>query len=109
MANSIRDTNEQTAQRRNRRRAAFGGEVRVDVDDRTVTVDACDVSTGGIGVRIDETFDVGAHVTVDFTVPGSGRVCIDAEVAWTDGNRAGLRFRRLGPSSLSRLMLYVAE
>jgi hypothetical protein len=99
-------------ERRGRQRASISGEVRIEIGDQSRVGEAHDVSSGGLGLRMDNPFDVGAHVTVDFTVPNDGSdsrpVQLDAEVAWVAQGRAGLRFTRLDPMSMSYIMSYVA-
>lgn len=95
--------------RRGRRRTHFLADVRVQVDGQPFEGHAQNLSTGGIGLRIDAPLEEGTAVTVEFAVPGAGAMAMEAVVSWSEHGRAGLRFTRLNPVSLSKLMSCIAD
>ena len=102
------DVETQVYDRRGRRRSDFEGGVRVQVGGQPVKGRAADLSTGGIGLFVDERLEVGSDVTVEFEIPGADVLVVDAAVSWCAGGRAGLRFTRLNPVSLGRIMACLA-
>ncbi len=61
-----------------------------------------------MGLRVDRELEEGGLVTLEFVVPNSGVLVIEATVSWYAPGRAGLRFTRLNPVSLSQIMSCLA-
>jgi hypothetical protein len=57
-----------------------------------------------MGLRVEHELEVGEEVTLEFLVPGSASLVMEASVSWCDSGKAGLRFTRLNPVSLGRIM-----
>lgn len=100
----VRDGATRVYDRRGRRRSPFFEEVNLRLGALVIDGVAYDLSTGGMGLHVDEELEPGTEVSVEFDLGGEELVSIDARVAWCSAGKAGLRFTRLGPMALARLM-----
>ena len=69
-------------------------DARLRENDRTLECAACDISTGGVKVRIRERLTVPSKVVLTIDRLGS----FPGEIRWQNDNYAGIRFLETAPS-----------
>lgn len=89
-----------TSERRQNQRRDFGGWVAVHADGVRRLATGRDVSASGIGLVFDHApAPAAAAVVCEFQIPGIQlAVELAGDIAWTDGQRAGVRFDAVDPA-----------
>ncbi len=99
-------------ERRRPSRASYEGWVEIVADGRRRLASGCDLSAGGIGMRLNhDPPSSGTAVTSEFALPGiSLPLALEGRVAWVDlaSGRLGVRFEPLDASLAELLDSYVA-
>lgn len=86
--------------------------VLIDVDSKVqIPCQMMNISEGGLAVSTTVSFDPGARVKAEFTLPNEPTVFnIDAEICWCDKKgRAGLHFRLVAPDQLGLLQDWLSS
>ena len=99
-----------SSERRKRARTAFDGWVEVHTDGVRRLATGLDVSPDGIGLLFNaQAVAPRASVTCEFALPGiSLPLELEGAVAWSTGNRAGIRFAEVDPGLAELLENHVA-
>lgn len=80
-------------------------EVKVVLENKTLTATSTNISEGGIALLLKEALPKGATPHLKFTLPQSSiQIEVEAEVAWADfKGLAGLRFHNMAKTSQAQL------
>ena len=86
-------------------------QVKVALDDKTLTATSTNVSEGGIALLMKEALPKGATPLLKFSLPESTiQIEVEAEVAWADFKGfAGLRFHSLPKTAQAQLEQWLDE
>jgi len=82
-----------------------------DDRDRTVPGTIIDIGDGGVGLRSEQEFTVGAALSFHLLLPGANRdIYIQARVLWTrEFGRIGCEFLRVPPADLNLLQGWLKQ
>ncbi len=86
--------------------------VLIHIDSKAlIPCEMMNISEGGLAVTTTVTFDPGAAVKAQFTLPNESKAFnIDAEICWCDKKgRAGLHFRSVSPDQLGSLQDWLSR
>ncbi|MGA2858755.1 MAG: PilZ domain-containing protein [Candidatus Sulfotelmatobacter sp.] len=97
--------------RRHARYALMMSLIARDDRDRTVPVTIMDIGDGGVGLRSEQEFTVGAILSFHLLLPGANRdIYIHARVLWTrEFGRVGCEFLRVPPVDLNFLQDWLKQ
>ena len=86
-------------------------EVKVALEDKTLTATSTNISEGGIALLLKEALPKGATPHLKFALPQSSvKIEVEAEVAWADfKGLAGLRFHNMPKASQAMLEEWLDE
>jgi c-di-GMP-binding flagellar brake protein YcgR len=86
-------------------------QVKVVLEDKTLTASSTNISEGGIALLLREALPKGATPQLQFSLPQSNiHIDVEAEVAWADmKGLAGLRFHTMPKSAQAELEGWLDE
>ena len=76
---------------------------------RRLRCHATNLSEGGMAVRAPEALVTSMLIEVDFELPGVGDIQAEAELAWSDSQNVGLKFRHVPLDPRRRLQKWLAD